>query len=65
LPDLKPGHNLIRMFLAAAQAIVRHCEEPTGPAFSRPDDKLRDEAIDSGKPKRGLLRRWLLAMTLK
>src|SRR5882762_5210969 len=23
----------------------RHCEEPTGPAFGRPDDKLRDEAI--------------------
>jgi hypothetical protein len=22
-----------------------HCEEPTGPAFGRPDDKLRDEAI--------------------
>jgi hypothetical protein len=26
-------------------ASIRHCEEPTGPAFSRPDDKLRDEAI--------------------
>jgi hypothetical protein len=25
----------------------RHCEEPTGPAFGRPDDKLRDEAIHS------------------
>jgi hypothetical protein len=23
----------------------RHCEEPTGPAFGRPNDKLRDEAI--------------------
>jgi hypothetical protein len=23
----------------------RHCEEPTGPRFGRPDDKLRDEAI--------------------
>jgi hypothetical protein len=23
----------------------RHCEEPTGPAFGGPDDKLRDEAI--------------------
>jgi hypothetical protein len=23
----------------------RHCEEPTGPAIGRPDDKLRDEAI--------------------
>src|SRR4030081_1524938 len=22
----------------------RHCQEPTGPAFGRPDDKLRDEA---------------------
>jgi hypothetical protein len=21
----------------------RHCEKPTGPAFGRPDDKLRDE----------------------
>jgi len=27
--------------------IVRHCEEPTGPAFGGPDDKLRDEAIQS------------------
>ena len=25
----------------------RHCEEPTGPALGRPDDKLRDEAIQS------------------
>src|SRR6266478_1982868 len=25
----------------------RHCEEPTGPAFGGPDDKLRDEAIHS------------------
>jgi hypothetical protein len=24
---------------------IRHCEEPTGPAFGRPDDELRDEAI--------------------
>src|SRR5258708_29330563 len=23
----------------------RNCAEPTGPAFGRPDDKLRDEAI--------------------
>ena len=23
----------------------RHCEEPAGPAFGGPDDKLRDEAI--------------------
>jgi hypothetical protein len=27
----------------------RHCEEPTGPARSgRPDDRLRDEAIQTG-----------------
>jgi hypothetical protein len=26
-----------------ATAYCRHCEEPTGPAFGRPDDKLRDE----------------------
>src|SRR5258708_24793068 len=33
---------------AAADKIgpyCRHCEEPTGPAFGPPDDKLRDEAI--------------------
>src|SRR5260370_41441585 len=33
---------------AAADKIgpyCRHCEEPTGPAFGRPDDKLRHEAI--------------------
>jgi hypothetical protein len=23
----------------------RHCEEPTGPAEGRPEDRLRDEAI--------------------
>jgi uracil phosphoribosyltransferase len=29
--------------------VRRHCEEPTGPARSdRPDDKLRDEAIQNG-----------------
>jgi hypothetical protein len=35
----------------------RHCEEPTGPAFGGPDDKLRDEAIQSCFARRdGLLR---------
>jgi len=24
---------------------LRHCEEPTGPAEGRPEDRLRDEAI--------------------
>jgi hypothetical protein len=33
----------------ARHFIARHCEEPTGPARSgRPDDKLRDEAIQDG-----------------
>jgi hypothetical protein len=31
---------------------VRNCEEPTGPAFGRPDDKLRDEAIQTFVPER-------------
>ncbi len=31
-------------------SISRHCEEPAGPRFARPEDKLRDEAI-SGNPK--------------
>jgi len=36
---------------------MRHCEEPTGPAFGRPDDKLRDEAIQSDRVRcSGLLR---------
>src|SRR5258707_12197110 len=36
---------------------TRHCEEPTGPAFGQPDDKLRDEAIHSFFARRdGLLR---------
>jgi hypothetical protein len=26
---------------------VRHCEEPPGLAFGEPDDRLRDEAIQS------------------
>jgi hypothetical protein len=25
----------------------RHCEEPTGPRVARPDDRLRDEAIQT------------------
>jgi hypothetical protein len=30
-------------------SFARHCEEPTGPARSgRPDDRLRDEAIQRG-----------------
>src|SRR6266446_6538989 len=34
----------------------RHCEEPTGPASGGPDDKLRDEAIQSFASGFGLLR---------
>src|ERR1700729_3879511 len=34
----------------------RHCEEPPGPAFGGPDDKLRDEAIQCSKRSPGLLR---------
>jgi hypothetical protein len=26
----------------------RHCEEPTGPAVGRPEDRLRDEAPQQG-----------------
>jgi hypothetical protein len=33
--------------LRSIMVSFRHCEEPTGPAFGRPDDKLRDEAIQS------------------
>jgi hypothetical protein len=29
----------------------RHCEEPTGPAFGRPDDRLRDEQSSALTPK--------------
>src|SRR5438067_13236127 len=32
----------------------RHCEEPTGPAFGGPDDKLRDEAIQFSMPRCGI-----------
>src|SRR5258708_2304638 len=31
--------------IGALPHFVRHCEEPRGPAFGGPDDKLRDEAI--------------------
>jgi hypothetical protein len=34
----------------------RHCEQPTGPTFGRPDDKLRDEAIQPSLKNPGLLR---------
>jgi hypothetical protein len=27
------------------QSLTRHCEEPTGLAYGKPDDRLRDEAI--------------------
>jgi hypothetical protein len=37
----------------------RHCEEPTGPAFGRPDDRLRDEAIHSF-----LRRLWIASRSL-
>jgi hypothetical protein len=37
----------IRSGARSARSSFRHCEEPTGPAFGRPDDKLRDEAIQS------------------
>jgi hypothetical protein len=43
----------IRMSTAHA---LYHCEEPTGPAFGRPDDKLRDEAIQYPQ-----LMRWMAA----
>jgi hypothetical protein len=43
-----------------AESSPRHCEEPTGPAFGRPADKLRDEAIHSFFARRdGLVRRSL------
>ena len=35
---------------------IRHCEEPTGPREARPDDRLRDEAIQSRARGSGLLR---------
>jgi hypothetical protein len=28
-------------------AFVRHCEEPTGPREARPDNRLRDQAIQT------------------
>jgi hypothetical protein len=31
--------------MISASLFLRHCEEPTGPAFDGPDDKLSDEAI--------------------
>src|SRR5947209_9074395 len=36
-----------------------HCEEPTGPAFGGPDDKLRDEAIHTC-----LAARWIASRSL-
>jgi hypothetical protein len=42
-----------------AAAGNRHCEEPTGPARSgRPNDKLRDEAIQVGTLD------WIASLTL-
>jgi len=47
------GRDHFRLPLAAqgnVAGVARHCEEPTGPARSgRPDDKLRDEAMQLGR----------------
>src|SRR6266436_1973877 len=34
-----------RDLITDLRSFRRHCDEPTGPAFGGPDDKLRDEAI--------------------
>ena len=45
-----------KAFSEQQSAEYRHCEEPTGPAFDGPDDKLRDEAIQPSFLASGLLR---------
>jgi hypothetical protein len=50
--------------MSNSQVSSRHCEEPTGPARSgRPDNRLRDEAIQDLNFRTGLLRFVALAMT--
>src|SRR6202047_2024197 len=57
--ECNAGHDFLPSWLADARSPTsdigvriwchRHCEEPTGPARSgRPDDKLRDKAIQVG-----------------
>src|ERR1700738_3270659 len=43
------GHAaVVALFLVHdVSSLFRHCEEPTGPRKARPDDKLRDEAIQT------------------
>ena len=42
--------------LSEESSDYRHCEEPTGPAFGGPDDKLRDESNPDFRCGFGLLR---------
>src|SRR5258708_14667724 len=46
LPEAQTFFTLFATFVfLPCCSELRHCEEPTGPAFGGPDDKLRDEAI--------------------
>src|SRR5260221_5131415 len=46
LPEAQTFFTLFATFVfLPCCSELRHCEEPTGPAFGGPDDKLRDDAI--------------------
>jgi hypothetical protein len=47
LPDFGKRENVAAVHRLYDVHPIRHCEEPTGPREARPDDKLRDEAIQT------------------
>jgi len=57
-PDPLPARGDKEKQRGADRALLRHCEEPTGPREARPDDRLRDEAIQTCRSveQSGLLR---------
>src|SRR5258705_1276190 len=53
--DRRPPEQAVRCEGVRGAAYFRHWEEPTGPASGGPDDKLRDEAIQTSSFRDGAL----------
>jgi hypothetical protein len=47
MPDLMPGYNLIRMLLGRMRGLPLSLRGANGSRECAPDDRLRDEAIQS------------------
>src|SRR5260370_32311369 len=62
LPEAQTFFTLFAITFPSLCPNCRHCEEPTGPAFGGPHDKLRHEAIHFAAKKLDCLA--ALAMTV-